>query len=219
VRRGIAVRRRGKALDRPNPGRHALRSHEGMEMTIVRIVTIGWRMSVEIILDVRVRIPHVVRRIVIPFGKVAAAAQRLDDELLPHARSSSMQSTILTAALAMSCRVSRDRIAAYDYRMWTRLDIFDSEDAELEGSIGITTSVIGPGADMNLTVNKGPITDQDIATIFEGRQVVIFWGEMNYRDAFKIERFFRFHFRNGREMPSRGGWQIEATPSKPDQGN
>ena len=62
-------------------GWHPLRSHEQMEMPVVRRVPFVRRMGMEVILRVRFGIAHVVRRIMFPFGKIATSTQHFDHEI------------------------------------------------------------------------------------------------------------------------------------------
>ena len=62
-------------------GWHSLRSHEQMEMPVVRLVPFIRRMSMEVILRVRLGIAHVVRRIMFPLDKIATSTQHFDHEI------------------------------------------------------------------------------------------------------------------------------------------
>ena len=62
-------------------GWHSLRSHEQMEMPVVRLVPFVRRMGMEVVLRVRLGVAHVVRRIMFPLDKIATSTQHFDNEI------------------------------------------------------------------------------------------------------------------------------------------
>ena len=62
-------------------GWHSLRSHEQMEMPVVRLIPFVRRMGMEVILRVRLGIAHVVRRIMFPLDKIATSSQYFNHEI------------------------------------------------------------------------------------------------------------------------------------------
>jgi hypothetical protein len=107
---------------------------------------------------------------------------------------------------------------AYDFRIWTGVGVFDTENVPLPESVGQTSGTIGPGAHSNSTAAVD-ISGTDMTELRLRNRVAIMWGAITYVDAFNVQRFYKFHVRNGQIMSDEMGWEIEALPGRPDKAN
>ena len=112
----------------------------------------------------------------------------------------------------------------YELVTCTRMDIFDTKSPSFnEDYMGLGKSVIGPGSERDITVNKGPIDEADLVAIRAGTKSIFIWGRIDYIDAFKKKRYLKFYNKNGREIlvpgvTLSGSWPIYQA-DKPYDGN
>jgi hypothetical protein len=74
---------------------------------------------------------------------------------------------------------------------------------------GDAASVIGPSAKADISPVLGPITDQQLSDIRGGKSRIVFWGRVEYVDAFDRPRHFLFRERNGRLQADGKSWPIQ----------
>jgi len=104
---------------------------------------------------------------------------------------------------------------AYKIRVWNKLCVFDPANAPvfLKGDSTDNYSMLGAGVPLVLTADLRDLQKPDMVSIGDGTRPTYIWGEIAYRDVFKIERNTTFRL-SIRRKPG-GEWYLRPT----DDGN